>query len=107
MVLNRDHGRCTPDSLLFVANRLLESVDPGDNQLGRSLRDEVGLKSLRADRIVHMLFTVSGNGPHASLKMDLDAAGAERDHYVVDIHIEDHQDFITEIYLKAENLGDD
>lgn len=107
MVLNRDHGRCTPDSLLFVANRLLESVDPDDNQLGRSLRDEVGLKSLRADRIVHMLFTVSGNGPHASLKMDLDAAGAERDHYVVNIHIEDHQDFITKIYLKAENLGDD
>ena len=24
MVLNRDNGRCTPDSLLFVANRLLE-----------------------------------------------------------------------------------
>jgi hypothetical protein len=106
-VLNRDHGRCTPDSLLFVANRLLESDDPDDNQLGRSLRDEVGLKSLRADRIGHMLFTVSGNGPHASLKMDLDAAGAERDHYVVNIHIEDHQDFISDIYLKAEDLGDD
>jgi hypothetical protein len=44
--LNRDSGRCTPDSLLFVANRLLESADPDDNELGRSLRDEVGLKSL-------------------------------------------------------------
>jgi hypothetical protein len=64
-VLDRDNGRCTPDSLLFVANRLLESNDP-TNALGRSLRDEVGLKSLRADRIDHMLFTVSGNGPHAS-----------------------------------------
>ena len=52
-VLNRDNGRCTPDSLLFVANRLLESNDPDDNALGRSLRDEVGLKSLRADRIVN------------------------------------------------------
>nr|WP_234892837.1 DUF1837 domain-containing protein [Sinorhizobium fredii] len=62
-VLNRDNGRCTPDSLLFVANRLLESNDPDDNALGRSLRDEVGLKSLRSDRIDHMLFTVSGNGP--------------------------------------------
>jgi hypothetical protein len=27
-VLDRDNGRCTPDSLLFVANRLLESNDP-------------------------------------------------------------------------------
>ncbi|WP_333968675.1 DUF1837 domain-containing protein [Burkholderia orbicola] len=106
-VLNRDNGRCTPDSLLFVANRLLESDDPDDNALGRSLRDEVGLKSLRADRIDHMLFTISGNGPHASLKDDLDAASTNRDHYVVNIHVEDHQDFIAEIYLEAEDLGDD
>ena len=106
-VLNRDNGRCTPDSLLFVANRLLESSDLGDNELGRSLRDEVGLTSLRADRIDHMLFTMSGNGPHASLKEDLDATGTNRDHYVVNVHIADHQDFIAAIYLEAENLGDD
>lgn len=105
-VLNRDSGRCTPDSLLFVANRLLESNDPDDNELGRNLRDEVGLKALRADHIDHMLFTISGNGPHASLKDDLDAASANRDHYVVNIHVKDHQDFIAEMYLEAEDLGD-
>lgn len=106
-VLNRDNGRCTPDSLLFIANRLLESDNPDDNELGRNLRDEVGLISLRADRIDHMLFTVSGNGPHASLKEDLNATGTNRDHYVVNIQIEDHQDFITSMYMEAENLGDD
>jgi len=106
-VLNRDNGRCTPDSLLFVANRLLESNDPDDNELGRSLRDEVGVKSLHADRIDHMLFTVSGNGPHPSLKEDLDAAGTNRDHYAVNIHVQDHQNFIATIYMKAEDLGDD
>ncbi|MDX8455195.1 DUF1837 domain-containing protein [Mesorhizobium sp. VK9D] len=106
-VINRDNGRCTPDSLLFVANRLLESNDPDDNTLGRSLRDEVGLKSLRANRIDHMLFTVSGNGPHASLKEDLDSTGTNRDHYVVNIHVKDHQDFIAEMYQEAEDLGDD
>ena len=106
-VLNRDNGRCTPDSLLFVANRLLESDDPNDNELGRSLRDEVGLKSLRADRIDHVLFTVSGNGPHASLKEDFNAAGSNRDQYIVNVHIEDHQDFIAAMYLEAEDLGDD
>jgi hypothetical protein len=106
-VLNRDNGRCTPDSLLFVANRLLESNQPDDNELGRTLRDEVGLKSLRADRIDHMLFTVSGNGPHASLKEDLDATGTDRDHYVVNLHIKDHQEFIAAMYLEAEDLGDD
>ncbi|MBO9467232.1 DUF1837 domain-containing protein [Tropicibacter sp. R15_0] len=106
-VLDRDSGRCTPDSLLFVANRLLESNNPDDNALGRSLRDEVGLKSLHADRIDHMLFTVSGNGPHASLKQDLEATSTNRDQYVVNIHIEDHQDFIAAIYQEAEDLGDD
>jgi hypothetical protein len=106
-VLNRDNGRCTPDSLLFVANRLLESNDKDDNELGRSIRDEVGLKSLRADRIDHMLFTVSGNGPHASLKDDLEAAGTNRDQYVVNLHIADHQEFIAKTYEEVENLGDD
>lgn len=106
-VLNRDSGRCTPDSLLFVANRLLESDTPSDNELGRSLRDEVGLKLLSADRIDHMLFTVSGNGPHASLKEDLAAAGVNRDHYVVNVHVKDHQAFISTIFLEAEDLGDD
>ncbi len=105
-VLDRDNGRCTPNSLLFVANRLLESNDPDDNALGRDLRDEVGLKSLRADRIDHMLFTLSGNGPHSSLKDDLEAAGTNRDHYVVNIHVEDHQDFIATMYQEAEDLGD-
>ncbi len=106
-VLNRDSGRCTPDSLLFVANRLLESSEPNENALGRSLRDEVGLKSLRAQRIDHMLFTVSGNGPHASLKQDLEATDTNRNQYVVNIHVEDHQDFIAAMYEEAEDLGDD
>lgn len=104
--LNRDNGRCTPDSLAFVANRLLEGTDVNDVQLGRDLRDEVGLKTLRADRIDHMLFTMSGNGPHPSLKDDLKCAGTNRNQYVVNLHIEDHQDFILEMYKKVEALGD-
>jgi len=106
-ILNRDNGRCTPDSLLFVANRLLESNDPNDNELGRSLRDEVGLKLLPASRVYHMLFTVSGNGPHSSLKEDLETSGTNREQYVVNVHVEDHQAFIAAIYLGAQDLGDD
>jgi hypothetical protein len=49
--LNRHHGRCTPDSLLFIANRLLESNDASDQELGRSIRDEVGMEALRPNRI--------------------------------------------------------
>jgi hypothetical protein len=104
-VLNRDGGRCTPDSLLFVANRLLESSEKGDMALGRAIRDEVGCGSLRPDRIDHVLFTLSGNAPPAALKADLEAAGAERDQYVVNLHVEDHEKFVAQMYEEALNLG--
>jgi hypothetical protein len=104
-VLNRDNGRCTPDSLLFVANRLLESEDEKEMALGRAIRDEVGCNSLRPDRIDHMLFTLSGNDPPAALRDDFEATGTERDHYVVNLRIQDHQEFIAEMYKKALKLG--
>ena len=105
--LSRDSGHCTPDSLLFVAARPLKSSDPGDNALVRCLRDEAGLRSLRADRIDHMPFTVSGNGPHASLKQDLGAAGTNRDHCAVNIRVKDHPDFIVAMHEEAEEFEDD
>jgi len=103
--LNRYGGRCTPDSLLFIANRLLESADADDVQLGRTIRDEVGLKALRANRIDHMLFTVSGNAPVANLKKDLEKAGDDRYQHVVNLHIADHQAFIAEVFEEAMNFG--
>lgn len=105
-VLDRDNGRCTPDSLLFVANRLLESENDDDVALGRAIRDEVGLNAVPVGRIDHMLFTMSGNAPPTALKEDLEAAGANRDHYVVNVRIEDPQEFIAAMYEKAGDLGD-
>lgn len=104
--LNRYGGRCTPDSLLFIANRLLEGKDEDDVALGRTIRDEVGLKALRPSRIDHMLFTMSGNAPQAKLEKDLEAAGSDRNQHVISLHIEDHQAFIAEVYEEAMNLGD-
>jgi hypothetical protein len=79
--LCRHDGRCTPESLLFVANRLLESDDEDDIALGRTIRDGIGDKTIRASRVDHMLFTMSGNQPPSALKADLDEAGADRTHY--------------------------
>lgn len=104
--LNRDNGRCTPSSLLFVADRLLDRGGD-DAELGRAIKNEVGTNALRPNRIDHMLFTLSGNAPPIALKEDLEAAGAERRHTVINVRIEEHQDFIAEIYDEAENLGND
>jgi hypothetical protein len=104
--LCRHDGRCTPDSLLFVANRLLESDDESDIELGRTIRDGIGTKAIRKSRVDHMLFTMSGNEPPAALKADLDAASNDRNHHVVNLHIEDHQEFIAEMYKEVQKLGD-
>ena len=104
--LCRHAGRCTPESLLFVANRLLESNDEDDVELGRTIRDGIGDKTIRANRVDHMLFTMSGNSPPTALKEDLDEASSDRTHYVVNLRVEDHPEFIAEMYEKAQKLGD-
>ncbi len=104
--LRRDHGRCTPTSLLFVASQLLDSDDPDRVALGRRIRNEVGLKALGRDRIDHALFTLSGNGPVDALKDDYNAAEAGRHQAVINLHIEDYRDFIREVYEQATDLGD-
>jgi hypothetical protein len=105
--LNRHHGRCTPDSLLFVANRLLDSDDAADQELGRSIRDEVGLEALRPNRIDHMFFTLSGNGAPQALIDDWAATSADRNHYVANLQVEDHGEFVEAIYDEVQQLGDE
>jgi hypothetical protein len=104
--LNRDKGRCTPISLLFIADRLLDG-DDDEAELGRTIRKEVGTKTLPPSRIDHILFTLSGNAPPTALKADLENADTKRIQTVINVRIEDHQKFIAEIYTGAGNLGDD
>ncbi len=105
--LNRHDGRCTPNSLLFIANRLLDSADADDHELGRIIRDEVGLSALRPGRIDHMLFTLSGNEAGAQLEEDLENAATDRNQHVANLRIKDHQDFIAAVYEEALKLGDE
>ena len=105
--LNADHGRCTPISLLFVADQMMDSTDKHTAKLGRMIRDEVGKKALPKKRIDHALFTLSGNGPIAALAADFEAAEKGRHHAVINLHIADYSDFLTEIYEEVTNLGDE
>ncbi len=104
--LSADDGRPTPISLLFVADRLLEA-DGDDKELGRRIRDETALKATLPERITHGLFTLSGNMPLDALENDLEATDAVHRHISVELHIQDHQAFIAELYQQAGNLGDD
>jgi hypothetical protein len=104
--LNRDNGRCTPHSLLFVVDRLVEG-DGEMKELGRAIRKEVAEKALPASRIDHALFTLSGNAPPTGLTEDYDALASGRKQTVINFRIEDHADFIGNIYKEAGSLGDD
>jgi hypothetical protein len=106
-VLMRDDGHCTPHSLLFVADRLLESAAQDDLELGRAIRDGIGDKTIHSRRVDHMLFTFSGNAPPPSLRADLDAAEDARNQYVVNLRVADHQEFIEAMYEETQNLGND
>lgn len=104
--LNRDNGRCTPASLLFVADRLLDRGGE-EEALGKVMRREAAKKALPPSRIDHMLFTMSGNAPPEALADDFEALGQERRQVVVNLRIGDHQEFIKQIYEEAAKLGDD
>jgi hypothetical protein len=102
--LNGHHGRCTPSSLLFIADRLMDKGGKS-TELGRAIRKEVGTKALRKKQIDHALFTLSGNSPPSALMDDFQNADSKRKQIVINVRIEDHQDFIAEIYKEAGKLG--
>ena len=103
-VLNRDDGRCTPISLLFVADRLLEGT-PSQKALGRKLRNDVALKAMGPAYIHHAFFTLTGNDSVTILEEDLAAAEKNRIQNVINIRIPDHQSFIKDTYEKVGKLG--
>lgn len=103
--LSRDNGRPTPSSLLFVADRLLDS-EGEDSEIGRKLRNEVALRAVPARNIDHVLFTLSGNTPPAALTEDLQQSDGEHPQTVINMRVDDHPDFIRAVYEEAGTLGD-
>ena len=102
--LSRDGGRPTAISLLFMADRLMESDDKNDD-LGKMLRNEVVIQAVPTARLQHMIFTMSGNKTPKALVTDLQVADGGRTHTVVHLRIADHQEFIRTAYKRALNLG--
>jgi hypothetical protein len=103
--LSKDNGRPTPCSLLFVADRLLD-MEGEDSELGRQLRNEVAMRAVPARNIDHVLFTLSGNAPPAALAEDLRQSDEEHPQTVINMRVEDHQEFIRAVYEEAGRLGD-
>lgn len=101
------HGRCTPHSLLFVAERLLQSNDGNDKSIGRKLQKEAIHGTLPKNRIGHFLFTLTGFPAKPAHLADFENADPERPQYIVNFRIADHSGFIDKVFDEAGNLGND
>jgi hypothetical protein len=104
-VLSRDSGRPTPTSILFVADRLMERGSE-EAALGRAIRNEVANRAVPAERIEHVIFTISANPTPRALADDLANADGGRPHTVIHVRVPDHQEFIEVAYEEALKLGD-
>lgn len=93
--LNRERGRPTRHSVLFVAERLREQ---GKDGLARELETAV-LESFRGYTVEHLLFTLTGSNPKNLLTQHLTAwASKKRRRHVIGVHIKDHTKFIDELF---------
>lgn len=93
--LDRDRGRPTRHSVLFVADRLREQRQ---DALAKELEEAV-LQSFRGIPVEHLLFTLSGNRPDTHLSSHLTAiSNKPRRRHAMGVRIKDHVDFIELLF---------
>ncbi len=93
--LDRDQGRPTRHSVLFVAERLREQ---GQNDLAKELEEAV-LQSFKGTPVEHLLFVLTGSNPKKLLAGHLHGCARNpQRRYAVGIRIEDHGKFINDLF---------
>ncbi len=93
--LDRDRGRPTRHTVLFVAERLREL---GDSALAAQLENAV-LESFSGSRVEHLLLALTGGDPETLLREHLTAAASKkRMRHAVGVRIVDHGAFINLLF---------
>ena len=92
--LDRDRGRPSRHSVLFVAERLRER---GEDGLALQLENAV-LQSFRSSIVEHLLFTVSVSYPETHLNDHLTGCNKKRVRHAVGVQIKDHVAFVKSLY---------
>lgn len=93
--LDRNRGRPTPHTVLFIADRLREL---GDDGLAEALENAV-LSGFHGVPIEHMVFVLAGNSVEALLRGHLEAASGRRlVRRAVGLRIPDHSEFIASLF---------
>lgn len=92
--LDKDFGRPTRHSVLFVAERLRER---GEDELAIGLEKAL-LNSFHRNYVGHLLFTVSGNDPNKALLDHLSGCTNKIRRHAVGVRIINHGEFIERLF---------
>lgn len=94
LALERNRGRPTRHSVIFVADRLREL---GNDLLATEL-EEAALDSFSGRPVEHLLFALTGGSPRNLLNAHLTACAKKRRRHAVGVRIADHAAFIDSLF---------
>ena len=100
--LEKDAGRPSRHSLLFVADRVR---DGGDKSLAGLLELAV-INSCHGNRVEHLLFILSGNNVADGLKTHLIGYRKRLRRHAVNMHIPDQPNFVERAFSEASIIHD-
>ncbi|THG82970.1 DUF1837 domain-containing protein [Pseudomonas sp. A-1] len=93
--LDKDGGLPSPHALSFISARLVEL---GNLPLADAIDDALLKHGIPAQNVQHLLFTFSGNAPAPLLTASIQAYSGPINQWGVGLHVEEHADFIGEVY---------
>ena len=98
--LNANEGRPSQHAMGFIMKVLF---DRGQDELARVFEEYMLMKSISAQQLVHLTFTLSGNDASDALRADLGACDGTIQQHAIAMRIADHQEFVACVY---ERLND-
>lgn len=101
-MLNSNSGLPAPHALAFFCDRLHEE---GEKDLADQIDDMLYRRDLTPSSVSHMIFTFSGNDPTDMLTKDVMTYKGKFPQRSVGLQIENHQEFISSVYKKAGEDG--
>ena len=97
--LDKDGGRPSSHALAFISAKLLELGN--DLPLVDAIDDALYRHGIPLESVRHLLFTFSGNAPHALLTQALQAYPGPVGQWGVGLHVNGHAQFIGAVYAQV------
>ncbi|OCP23615.1 MULTISPECIES: Hachiman antiphage defense system protein HamA [unclassified Ensifer] len=97
--LDKDGGLPSPHALSYIAARLMELGK--DMPLVDAIDDALYNHGIAPDSVRHLLFTFSGNAPHALLTQALQSYTGPIGQWGVGLHVDGHTAFVGAVYVKV------